>query len=158
VTLNGKTRREFCEGSWRFATLAALGGLGVAGAGCDNVEGPRLPNVPTKLVVLTGTLGAGGKALTIARDPTFRPQGSAALVQAGPVSLLVAVALDGIVALDAHCTYAECVIGEYLPYRYYCQCHGCQFSVKGEIYRGPASAPLRQYTVEVDTTLLTIRL
>ena len=61
------------------------------------------------------------------------------------------------VALSKVCTHSGCSVtynssNNNLP----CPCHGSLFSIDGSVLNGPATAPLRKYTVTVDGNILTI--
>ncbi len=127
------TRRRFLE------TSAAL--LGVSLVGC----GEKTPEGPTSRLNPDGTISlAGLKTLSngTAQPFTF-PDGEAGLV------FVTAGGEAG--AVSAKCTHAGCVVewnapnNPKIPLR--CPCHESLFALDGKVLGGPATAPLKRYSV-----------
>ncbi|MGC4038418.1 MAG: Rieske (2Fe-2S) protein [Chitinophagaceae bacterium] len=61
------------------------------------------------------------------------------------------------VALSNICTHQGCTV-EYNATRgdMECPCHGAKYSTEGAVTQGPASSPLKKYTVSVNGNSLTI--
>ncbi len=55
-------------------------------------------------------------------------------------------------AVSARCTHNSCCIDDFNKdtERFRCQCHGSEFSISGDVMRGPASAPLTSYDTTFD--------
>lgn len=93
---------------------------------------------------------AANKALTSA--------GGAMLVDlAGDTIMVVRVSDTEVVAVSAICTHAGCSMdysaGQQLLD---CPCHGSQFATDGSVLRGPATRPLRVYTVTLLNNMITV--
>jgi cytochrome b6-f complex iron-sulfur subunit len=54
---------------------------------------------------------------------------------------------DDIYALSLVCTHLGCTVNV-TPKKLICPCHGSIFSRGGEVFKGPADAPLEQLAVE----------
>ena len=64
---------------------------------------------------------------------------------------------DIYLALDSICTHQGCTIGYNLASNNFpCPCHGSVFSPTGSVLNGPATAPLKSYTVTKSGNILTI--
>lgn len=66
---------------------------------------------------------------------------------------------ESFIALSSLCTHQSCQVGYNhgngnLP----CPCHGSVFSTTGSVLEGPASSPLKKYTVSQEGDILTIPL
>ena len=66
---------------------------------------------------------------------------------------------DGFIALSKICTHQGCNVSydaanKNLP----CPCHGSVFSTSGSVLIGPATIPLRKYTIIQEGDVLTIKL
>lgn len=75
--------------------------------------------------------------------------------------IVVRTSTTDVVALSDVCTHAGCGVGyDRIGRVLNCPCHGSQFSLTGSVLRGPAPAPLRRYTAQLDaaTDLVTITL
>jgi cytochrome b6-f complex iron-sulfur subunit len=55
---------------------------------------------------------------------------------------------DGFTALSLVCTHLGCIVNNN-PNGFSCPCHGSQFSLYGELVKGPAKKPLTQLRVEI---------
>lgn len=61
------------------------------------------------------------------------------------------------VALSEKCTHQGCTVGYSTSNtRVECPCHGSVFNTNGGVINGPASSPLRKYSVTQNGTVLTI--
>jgi cytochrome b6-f complex iron-sulfur subunit len=91
-----------------------------------------------------------------------------ALQTAGGTVALGANAVDGqgillirdsntvIKAYSRNCTHQGCMIGAFNGGISSCPCHGSQFNTSGNVTKGPASSPLKQYTTKLESDILTI--
>ena len=53
-------------------------------------------------------------------------------------------------ALSAKCTHLGCTVDfDGSKDRFYCNCHGSEFDINGNVIRGPATSPLPRYIVTV---------
>jgi Rieske Fe-S protein len=83
--------------------------------------------------------------------------GSAALVNAGGASVLVAhTAADTFAAFNATCTHQACTITAWAAPNFECPCHGSLFNTNGDVMRGPASRALQKYTASLSGNTLTV--
>lgn len=75
-----------------------------------------------------------------------------------PCSLVVSRVDDtSALAVDATCTHQSCTVGyDDGAKKLVCPCHGSRFALDGSVEVGPATQPLRRYTVVVDAAGLTI--
>ena len=53
-------------------------------------------------------------------------------------------------SLSAKCTHLGCTV-EFKPSKdfFYCNCHGSEFNINGNVLKGPAVLPLPQYVVSI---------
>jgi len=102
-------------------------------------------------------VSGGAIALTIDASSPLNNVGSAALVQAASVNVLVArTGQDAFTALTAICTHEQCTVTGFENQTYVCPCHGSRFSTSGSVTNGPASSPLRQFATRFAGNVLTI--
>ncbi len=145
-----QTRRHFCK----LVTLAACTSALIPIAGCAS---PTSPSNVTALPVLTGTRGPTGVVVSIVAGSPLDNVGGAALVRAGVSDLLVMhIAADQFVALNAICTHQTCTINGIHNQQFVCPCHGSTFDSSGRVLGGPAPAPLRSYPTQYLGGSLTI--
>ncbi len=65
---------------------------------------------------------------------------------------------DNYVALSSICTHQACTVGYSVQNdNFPCPCHGSVFNSNGSVANGPATQPLKQYTVTRDGNVLTIK-
>lgn len=84
------------------------------------------------------------------------PEGYVVIEGAALDAPVLIAAMDAVyTAVTLVCTHRAC---EVYPRRdrLVCPCHGSQFGLRGELLRGPASAPLAQHAVRVDGDALVI--
>jgi cytochrome b6-f complex iron-sulfur subunit len=93
--------------------------------------------------------------LSLAEYSGLNSTGSSKIVQ----NILLINTGSSIVALSAICTHQGCTVG-YSSARgdIECPCHGSVFSTSGKVLVGPASSPLRSYSVTQTGNVLTIML
>ncbi len=152
-----QTRREFCANVCQGAALVALGGALTAilqGCSADDSlsSSANLPRIQATAVsgVITLAIDASSPLATV---------GNAAQVQYGSGTLLVArTAQDTFAAVTAICTHQACTITGYSNQIYTCPCHGSQFNTNGQVRKGPATSPLRNYQTQFANDQLTITL
>ena len=102
---------------------------------------------PTSEAPATDPAAASGPVLTKAADV---PVGGAVIVDGpdGDKYVVVQASADQFTGLSATCTHQRCTVavaGEQLN----CPCHGSQYSLTGQVLRGPATAPLPTANVAV---------
>lgn len=101
----------------------------------------------------------GNNELTINMDESAY----SALKNAGGyvvVSGIIIVNTDGdnYVALSSTCTHQGCTVGYSVQNNNFpCPCHGSVFNSNGSVANGPATQPLKQYTVTKNENVLTIK-
>lgn len=60
-------------------------------------------------------------------------------------------------ALSAFCTHQGTIVSYVASQNlFYCPTHGSEFSTSGTVLRGPAAAPLKQYTIQISNNILTV--
>ena len=65
---------------------------------------------------------------------------------------------DNYVAVSSICTHNACTVGYSVQNNNFpCPCHGSVFNANGSVANGPATQPLKQYTVTKDGNVLTIK-
>jgi Rieske Fe-S protein len=146
------TRRSFCLHACEAASLVALGALIEECSSSPTSPSGNVPALPT----VTGTVSNGIVTVALDTAPALASVGSAALVQAGPSSYLVArPAQDSFIALTAVCTHEGCTVTGFQNARYVCPCHGSQYTTSGAVVMGPATQALRQFSTQFANNLLT---
>lgn len=102
-----------------------------------------------------GTLPAGGLKidLSLSENGSLNTTGGYKVVQ----GVLIINLGTSFSALSTICTHQQCTVG-FVPtaQRIECPCHGSQFTVTGSVINGPATSPLRSYTVSRDGNILAI--
>jgi Rieske Fe-S protein len=151
------SRRAFCVTTCQAASLAALGGiLGTLLQACTQTNNPAdVPSMPT----INSTVSNGTIAITTASGSPIASVGSAAIVQYGSGSLLIAhTAASTFIAVSAICTHQGCLITGYSGGSYSCPCHGSTFNTNGQVTRGPATANLKTFATSVgnDQVVVTV--
>jgi Rieske Fe-S protein len=142
-----QTRRAFCTQACRTMSALAAGAMLPGCGGGGNPAGPSGGGGgATALSVITGTASSGTVSVTIDAGSPLASPGSAALVQSGGGSFLVArTAQDAFTVLTATCTHEACTITGHNGQIYVCPCHGSQFNASGGVVNGPASRPLTSF-------------
>ena len=103
--------------------------------------------------------GNGNNDLKINMDESA----NSALKNAGGfvvVSGIIVANSDGnnYVALSSICTHQGCTVGYSVQNNNFpCPCHGSLFNSNGSVANGPATQPLKQYTVTREGNILTIK-
>lgn len=97
--------------------------------------------------------------VTLADHPELGSVGGTALIDVGlSLPLAVTMTSEGVyVVTSTQCTHQGCEVRRGGP-GWQCPCHGSQFTVDGEVVRGPAQSPLTMYDYQLssDGTVLTI--
>jgi Rieske Fe-S protein len=147
------TRREFCANAVSFVTVASfIEGCGGGG----NPGGPSGGGNVPQLSRISGT--ASGNTITVNIDSSspLASVGSAALVEAGGNSFLVArTGQDTFNAMTAVCTHEQCIVTGFDSGTFQCPCHGSQYNTSGAVVRGPATQRLRAFTPQFTNSVLT---
>ena len=147
------TRREFCAHACQLATLAGAAGLV---ASCGGGAGSSV-DIGGSLPVINGTRANGVTTVNIDASSPLNSVGGMAFVQASGASFLVArTSQDACTALTSICTHQTCTISNVSAGVYTCPCHGSQFDPSGRVVRGPAAAPLHQFSSALVNNVLTI--
>jgi Rieske Fe-S protein len=154
-----QSRREFLVRTCQAVSHMVVGGAVLpVMQGCGSESGPAGP-AGGGLATLTATESGGKIVLAIGADSPLATVGSVAQIQYQAGTLLVARTGPGtFTALTATCTHQGCTISGYGNGVYTCPCHGSQFGTDGQVARGPASTPLRQYQTVFSEGSLTITL
>jgi cytochrome b6-f complex iron-sulfur subunit len=151
-----QSRRQFCAGTCRMASLAALGGLAAALEACGGGSptspgggGAALPIVNAQVSGTTITVDTAGTPLAT--------NGTLALVRTSAGDVLVArTGAGSFVALSANCTHQRCEITAYSGQEFVCPCHGSRFDASGRVVQGPAPASLPVFQTQLAGDVLTI--
>lgn len=93
-------------------------------------------------------LPTGGLRVTLASFPALAADGGIARVDGGTTTPIAAVRVNATTyrAFSMSCTHAGTTVN-IVGGAFSCPNHGAQFSATGAVTRGPASTPLREYTV-----------
>ncbi len=153
-----QSRRQFCAGACRVATLAAVGGLtGTVLTSCGGSPTSPSGDLGSSLPIVNGSRGNGVVTVTVDAGSPLATVGGTALVQSSGVSFLVArTAQDTFSALSAICTHQTCTITNFSDQLFVCPCHGSEFDATGRVARGPAAVALHQYPTQFANNVLTI--
>ena len=155
---NPKTsRREFCAHAISLVTVASLvEGCGSKGnPGGPGGGGPNAPALPT----VAGASAGGTVTVSNVSGTSLAGVGSAALVQAGTSSFLVArTGENSFNAFTAICTHEQCIVTGFQSGVFVCPCHGSQYNTSGQVQAGPATQRLQQFNTQFTNNVLTITL
>ncbi len=139
-----QTRREFLR---TCAYGCALGALSYFGVGCsDSGSGNPSSSSPQTIT------------LNLADYPPLADDNSSVSVSGtalGRPLLITHTTGDTYYALDSRCTHQSCTVVASTP-TLNCPCHGSRFSLTGSVSSGPASTPLRSFTIRKDGNTLKI--
>lgn len=153
---HGTTRR-------RLLTVAAIGGAGIAVAGCSTYGAQSAAPTANADAPAGGTggtgdsgsggSGAGGAAVAKLSDI---PVGGGVIL--ADQAVVVTQPTKGTVkAFSAVCTHAGCTVSGVADGVITCPCHGSAFRVEdGSVAKGPARTPLPAVTVRVDGDAITL--
>lgn len=150
-----------CEDCSRRAVLKGLAMTAASAlVGCPGGDEPRPDAAPSSSVTM-----CGNDLCLDLNDPLnarLANVGGATTARAPRDTLLIVrTSSSTLVALSAICTHQGCGVRYDVSDKLLeCPCHGSQFSLGGEVLRGPAASPLRTYTTQFDQgmNLLTIML
>ena len=150
------TRREFCAQAISFVTVASLL-EGCGGSGGGNPGGPSGGGNVPQLSTISATISGNTVTVNNVSGTALANAGSAALVQAGNNSILVArLGGDSFNAMTAICTHEQCTVTGFQSGTFVCPCHGSQYNNSGGVVQGPATRALRQFTTQFTNNVLTI--
>jgi cytochrome b6-f complex iron-sulfur subunit len=145
------TRREFWAHAVSFVAVGAL--LESCGGS------PTSPSSIPALSIISAGVANNSITLTVDSASPLASVGSAALVQTGSGSFLVArVAQDTFNAMTAVCTHEACTVERYQSGTFTCPCHGSQYNTSGAVVKGPAPTSLRRFNTTFANNVLTISL
>jgi cytochrome b6-f complex iron-sulfur subunit len=152
------SRRKFLKAVTLTGGAAAAGSLLAACAGqtaspASSTEGPQPP---------AGSGGAIQAALDIS-TPDHQALASVGGTLALPASdldsqgiLVVRESETVFRAFSRKCTHAGCMVGGFENGISTCPCHGSQYDQSGQVVKGPAPKPLKQYRAALSGNILTI--
>lgn len=130
--------------------------------GCGKKGNPGSPgggggtNVPA-LATVSGTSAGGTVTVSNVSGTSLSGVGSAALVQAGSSSFLVArTGENSFNAFTAICTHEQCIVTGFQSGVFVCPCHGSQYNTNGQVQTGPATQRLQQFPTLFTNNVLTI--
>ncbi|MEX2016714.1 MAG: Rieske (2Fe-2S) protein [Candidatus Hydrogenedentales bacterium] len=132
--------------------------------GCGKKGNPGAPgggggggtNAPA-LSILSGTSAGGAVTVSNVSGTPLSSVGSAALVQAGTSSFLVArTGENSFNAFTAICTHEQCTVTGFQSGVFVCPCHGSQYNTNGQVQQGPATRQLQQFATQFTNNVLTI--
>ncbi len=162
MELKEQTRRQFCTGACRAASVTALGAAlatilescgGSGGGGLTSANGLNVSALP----FVNGTPANGTIVVTIDSSSPLAATGSAALVRSSIGDVLVArTGPSSFTALSSVCTHQACEITGWAGNAFVCPCHGSTFDTSGRVLGGPAFSALRQYNTQFLNGTLTI--
>jgi cytochrome b6-f complex iron-sulfur subunit len=143
------TRREFCTHAVSFVAIGTL--LESCGGS------PTAPSNVPALSTISASVTNNTISLSVDAGSPLASVGSAALVQTGSGSFLVArVAQDTFNAMTAVCTHEACTVERYQSGTFTCPCHGSQYNTSGAVVKGPAPSSLRRFNTSFAGNVLTI--
>ncbi len=160
MKIEAQTRRQFCTGACRAASVTALGAaLATILESCGGSGGPTSAsglNV-SSLPFVSGTPSNGTIVVTIDSSSPLAATGGAALVRSSIGDVLVArTGSSTFTALSSVCTHQACEITGWAGSAFVCPCHGSSFDTSGRVINGPAFSPLQQYHTQFVNGTLTI--
>jgi cytochrome b6-f complex iron-sulfur subunit len=123
--------------------ITVLGSCAALAEGCSG--GPTAGGSTTPITVDVTALTANGQTLV---TPSAGPDNAPLLV--------VRQSATTFVAFSMVCTHLGCIINPPNGGIMLCPCHGAEFDVSGRAVRGPASAPLQQYSASYNATANTV--
>ncbi|HEY3874253.1 MAG TPA: Rieske (2Fe-2S) protein [Candidatus Kapabacteria bacterium] len=137
-------RREFLKRTGIVLGAASLSGmLAEILASCSS---------STSVTVTHGTRSIDISSLTTngqyLLDQTVKPDGT-------PILVIRQSAMN-YTALSMLCTHEGCQVNSPSNGSIYCGCHGSRFNLQGQVVNGPASSPLKSYSVMLNTSANTI--
>lgn len=147
------TRREFLQAGC--ATLLASMLVACGGDG----DSPTAPiDVPAGSI----TFANGVVTVRLAEIPDLTRANGHVVVgltdSANRADVVIVNAGGSYRAFTSVCTHEGCTVSGFANQRLVCPCHGSEFNLSGAPVAGPATAPLRQYTVTLDQGTNTLRI
>lgn len=144
------------------ALIASLAGCGVDRARdpMDTEPGPDAGQgdvLPGDAPATTGFARCGDELCLDLAHPSnaglAAPGGARVITFEGRRLIVVRLGVTEVIALSAVCTHTACTV-RYAPARDHieCPCHGSTFALDGGVTRGPAAAPLAQFSATLDAT------
>jgi cytochrome b6-f complex iron-sulfur subunit len=153
-----QTRREFVAETIKLGSLviSAEALIGLL-SGCETSTDPPLGGSGAGIATINTSVSGGTIKLTIDSNSPLNSVGSAALVQASSLKILVAHTADTTFkAVTAVCTHQGCTVTGFSGSTYTCPCHGSQFNTSGSVTRGPAGSSLSSFATSFSGGELTI--
>lgn len=149
-------RRKFIKKS---GALAAMSLFGVAFfTACENEE-DTYPNTNTPSNSNEDGITVNSNTVVIDLSKVSDLQNAGDWVLIVSAQMLVVNTGGEFSALTSVCTHSGCDRNWSLTTsnEFVCSCHGSVFTTNGDVVKGPANAPLRQFTHEQSGNMLTIR-
>lgn len=147
------SRRELLRGlGAAVATSLALSACG-GGGGATTADAPPPDSpggsCPTNELCLDTTKPAYSTLANV--------DGSVVVSTQSDTIIVVRTSATTVAALSAICTHQGCTVGYRASLKLLlCPCHGAEFSMTGQVVRGPAAVPVKAYQASVSGTLVTV--
>jgi cytochrome b6-f complex iron-sulfur subunit len=117
---------------------------------CTKETAPSVVTNPGSGKTLSGNITID---LTNNSYSALNTAGGSVIVQ----DIIIANSGGNFLALSSVCTHQGCTVGfNPTANNFPCPCHGSLFSANGSVINGPASSPLKSYTVNKTGNILTI--
>jgi len=138
---------------------ALLQGLGIAAVGALLVQA-GCQQQGSSLSTANGSTCGTGQCIDLAdaANRELATVGGAMLLDTTRDTIMIIRVSDSqAVALSAICTHAGCAMDYNTAQQQLdCGCHGSQFSIAGQVVRGPANRALRVYTTTLANNIITV--
>jgi len=152
-------RLPIAHGSGDCSRRALLHGIGVATVGALLVHAGCQQQGSALATANSSTCGTGHCIdLGDAANRELAAVGGALLIDSASDTIMVIRTSDShVAALSAICTHAGCAMDYNTTQQQLdCGCHGSQFSIAGQVVRGPANRPVRVYTATLTNNIITV--
>ncbi len=109
------------------------------------------PGSPPPATIPAGVERVGSSyRIDLARVPALRETNGFLIIGTIPAAIVVNLGSNNFRAFTAVCTHDNCLVSSFGNNRITCNCHGSQFDTTGRVITGPATQPLRSFTVIFD--------
>jgi cytochrome b6-f complex iron-sulfur subunit len=144
-------RQEFLT-RFGIGMAAVCAGCGIASCGSSPKDDPSPNGTDNKPPTGTGPLLSADLNSEVKNIGDFKVANGVILVR-----LAQGNAADAFTAVQVACTHQGTSINyNNTQAKFICPNHGSQFSTSGAVLLGPATAPLKQYSVSINGTALTV--